>query len=137
MTRATSRRRERPHRTPGALQQRPWKQLTLPYRPIEVLSADQVEAIHQAALTILEEIGMRVLEPRARGLYAAAGATVDGGTEQVRFDRAMIADLVAKAPAEFSLRARNPAKNVRVGKQHAIFSSVGGPAYVSDLEHGR
>jgi trimethylamine--corrinoid protein Co-methyltransferase len=65
MSRATSRRRERPQRIPGALQQRPWKQFTLPYRPIEVLSADQVEAIHDTALTILEEIGMKVLEPRA------------------------------------------------------------------------
>ncbi len=137
MSRATSRRRDRPARTPGALQQRPWKQFTLPYRPIEVLSADQVEAIHDTALTILEEIGMKVLEPRARALFGAAGASVDEGELQVRFDRAMIADLVAKAPAEFSLRARNPAKNVRVGNRNAIFSSVGGPAYVSDLERGR
>ena len=58
MTSPASRRRSRPQRIPGALQQRPWKQFTLPYRPIEVLSADQVEAIHDAALTILEEVGM-------------------------------------------------------------------------------
>ena len=41
----------------------------LPYRPIEILSADQVEAIHDTALTILEEIGMKVLEPTARALF--------------------------------------------------------------------
>ena len=137
MTTPVSRRRPRPQRVPGALQQRPWKQFTLPYRPIEVLSADQVEAIHATGLTILEEIGMRVLEPKARALYASAGASVDESELRVRFDRAMIAELVAKAPAEFSLRARNPARNVRVGNRHAIFSSVGGPAYVSDLERGR
>lgn len=137
MTRATPRRRDRAQRTKGALQQRPWKQFTLPYRPIEVLSADHVEAIHQTGLTILEEIGMKVLEPRALALYRSAGATVDEGEQQVRFDRAMITDLAAKAPREFSLRARNPAKNIRVGNQYAIFSSVGGPAYVSDLERGR
>ena len=67
-----------PARTPGALQQRPWKQFTLPYRPIEVMSADHAEAIHDTALTILEEIGMKVLEPRARGYYASAGANDRG-----------------------------------------------------------
>jgi len=137
MTRATPRRRDRPQRIPGALQQRPWKQFTMPYRPIEVLSADQVEAIHETALIILEEIGMKVLEPRARAHFASAGATIDESELRVRFDRAMISELAAKAPREFSLRARNPQKNVRVGNRNAIFSSVGGPAYVSDLERGR
>ena len=55
----------------------------------------------------------------------------------MRFDRAMIAELVAKAPAEFALRARNPAKTVRVGGRNAIFSSVGGPAYVMRSRKGR
>src|SRR5262249_24390551 len=120
MTTSASRRRARPQRVPGALQQRPWKQLTLPYRPIEVLSADQVGAIHDTALTILEEVGMKVLAPKARAYFASAGASVDESDLRVRFDRAMIADLVGKAPGEFMLRARNPAKTVRVGNGHAI-----------------
>jgi trimethylamine---corrinoid protein Co-methyltransferase len=132
-----SRRRERPARIAGAIAQRPWKQFSLPYRPIEVLSTDQVQQIHDTALTILEEIGMKVLEPRARDHYAQAGAKIEAGEDRVRFDRAMIEDLVAKAPAEFTLEARNPAKTVKVGKRNGIFSSVGGPAYVMDLEGGR
>jgi trimethylamine--corrinoid protein Co-methyltransferase len=132
-----SRRRERPTRTVGAIAQRPWKQFSLPYRPIEVLSADHVQRIHDTALTILEEIGMKVLEPRAREFYASAGAKIEAGEDRVRFDRGMIEDLIAKAPAEFTLEARNPAKTVKVGKRNGIFSSVGGPAYVMDLEGGR
>ena len=62
----------------GGIAQRPWKQLTRPYAPIEILSADQVETIHETALTILEEIGMRVLRAAgARVSIAAAGADVD------------------------------------------------------------
>ena len=132
-----SRRRDRPTRTVGAIAQRPWKQFSLPYEPIEILSADQVERIHDTALTILEEIGMKVLEPRARDYYRSAGAKIEPGEMRVRFDRAMVEELIAKAPAEFTLEARNPAKNVKVGKRNGIFSSVGGPAYVMDLEGGR
>jgi trimethylamine--corrinoid protein Co-methyltransferase len=55
----------------------------------------------------------------------------------VRFDRAMVMEHVAKAPSEFTLHARNPAKNFRVGGRHLAFTSVGGPAYCSDLDRGR
>ena len=122
---------------PNLTPQRPWSQLRLPHDPIEVLTADQVEAIHEAALTILEEIGMRVLDASARALFARAGADVDEGAMQVRFDRGMIEELVAAAPAEFTLIARNPARNVEIGGRNAANSSVGGPAYSSDLDRGR
>ena len=90
MERSSARRRPgRPPREIGGIQQRPWKQLTRPYPPIEMLSADHVQAIHEAALTILEEIGMRVLQPQARRLYREAGADVDEGEMRVRFDRAL------------------------------------------------
>ncbi|MEE8454639.1 MAG: trimethylamine methyltransferase family protein, partial [Limibaculum sp.] len=109
------RRSARPSRVIGGISQRPFKQVRLPYRPIEVLGADAIEAIHGAGLTILEEIGIRVLEPRARSLFAGAGAEVDEGEMQVRLDRALVADLVAKAPESFTLAARNPARDVRLG----------------------
>ncbi|MBW2493214.1 MAG: trimethylamine methyltransferase family protein, partial [Deltaproteobacteria bacterium] len=132
--------RKRRPRRPKALAktaQLPWAQLRLRYDPIEVLSTDQIHAIHETALTVLEEVGMRVLEPRARGLLAAAGCAIDETAMQVRFDRALVEELVAKAPAEFELTARNPARKLQLGGRNAIFSSVGGPAYCSDLDRGR
>ena len=132
--------RRRKLRRPKAAEktvQLPWSQLRLRYDPIEVLSLDQIHAIHETALTILEEVGMRILEPKARGLLAAAGCTVDEGAMQARFDRGMIQERVAMAPAEFSLVARNPERNLQLGGRNAIFSSVGGPAFCSDLDRGR
>lgn len=138
MERITARRRPgRPQREVGGIEQRPWKQLTRPYAPIEILSADQVQTIHEMGLTILEEIGMRVLQPQARQFYRAAGCDVDEGEMRVRFDRAMVMERVAMVPSSFELRARNPAKNVKVGGRHCILSSVGGPAYVMDNDRGR
>jgi trimethylamine--corrinoid protein Co-methyltransferase len=138
MDRTSSRRRSaRQPREQGGIVQRPWKQLRRPYPPIELLSADQIHAIHETALTILAEIGMRVLEPRARSLFRRAGAMVEEGEMQVRLDPALLASLVSTAPAAFSLRARNSARNVKVGGADVIFSSVGGPAYVMDNDRGR
>ncbi len=138
MARESRRRRgSREKRSQQDFVQVPWRQPRRPYQPLEVISGDQVAAIHNTALTILEEIGMRVLEPETRALFAQAGAQVDEAEMQVRFDRAMIMELVAKAPERFTLAARNPARNLEVGGPDLLFSSVGGPAYVCDLDQGR
>ena len=82
MTRERSqgrRRAPRANRVVGGISQRPFKQVRLPYKPIEVLEADAIEKIHETGLTILEEIGIRVLDKRARALFSAAGAEVDEG----------------------------------------------------------
>ncbi len=136
--RGTGRRRAgRPSRVAGNLQQAPFRQVSMPYKPIEVLSSDHIETIHEAGLTILETIGLRVLDGRARSLFAGAGATVDEPAMQVRLDRHLVEGLVGNAPAGFALAARNPRHDVRLGGSDVIFSAVGGPAYVSDLEKGR
>jgi len=121
----------------GGIRQLPWRQPVNDYPRLEVLSADQVEAIHEASMTLLETQGMRVLHSPARGLLKGAGASVDEASQMVRFDRAMLQETLAQAPSEFTLHARNPAKSFRLGGRHLAFTSVGGPAYCNDLDRGR
>lgn len=130
-------RRNRPSRAISGLAQRPFREVSVPFPFIEIISADHVMAIHDTALTILEEVGFKVLSDRARALYQAGGAEIEAGSDRVRFPRAMVMEFVSKAPDSFTLHARDPAKTVTVGARHCIFSSVGGPAYVCDLEKGR
>jgi trimethylamine--corrinoid protein Co-methyltransferase len=47
--------RRRPRRESAGIVQSPWGRLTNPFRPVEILSADQVEAIHRASLRIIAE----------------------------------------------------------------------------------
>jgi trimethylamine--corrinoid protein Co-methyltransferase len=103
--------------------------------PVEVISSDQVEAIHHAALKLLAGTGLKVLHPPARALYAAAGAQVVG--DMVRLDSDLVMDLLSSVPATFTLAARNPAKSLRIGGRDMVFASVGGPAYVMDIDGGR
>ena len=127
----------RSNRGGSGIRQLPWRDIVNEYPRLEVLSADQVEAIHLASMDLLENQGMRVLHEGARSLLAKAGASVNNDSQMVRFDRAMVLEHVARAPAEFTLHARNPARNFRVGGKHLAFTSVGGPAYCSDLDRGR
>ena len=62
-------RQRRPARVANAIPQRPFGQVPRAYEPIKVISDDQVEAIHQAALRLLATQGMRVLNGRALDLF--------------------------------------------------------------------
>jgi trimethylamine--corrinoid protein Co-methyltransferase len=121
----------------GKLAQSPWTTVTNPYAPMEILSADQIEAIHQTSLRILEEIGIELLSPAARAALRAVGAEVDEATGNVRLDRALIERALATAPASFTLTSRNPAKQLLFGGRNVAFGLVAGPPFVHDCERGR
>jgi len=104
---------------------------------MEVLSADQIEAIHATSLRILEELGMEVMSARARGVLQAAGAKVDLATNNVRLDRGLIEAALRSAPASFTLTPRNAANRVILGANHLNFGLVAGPPNVHDCERGR
>jgi len=129
--------RSRRHTGASSIQQLPWRQIENPYPPQEILLAGQLEQVHQASLTLLENQGMRILHQGARKLLAAAGADVNEVTEIVRFDRHLVMEQVALAPSQVTLHARNPARNFKLGGNHLAFTSVGGPAYCNDLDRGR
>ena len=130
-----TRRGHRKRRTANQIRQLPWREVTNPYAPIEILDDEQVETIIESALGVLATQGMRFLEPTSRDLLRRAGATVDD--QIVRFDPDLVREKVALAPREFTLRARNPDHDLRFGGNHIVFSSVGGPAFCSDLDNGR
>jgi trimethylamine--corrinoid protein Co-methyltransferase len=107
------------------------------YPPFEILSADQVEAIHHASLKVLAEIGMNFLLEDARAILKDAGAEVDPASTRVRFDPAWIEERIATVPSAFTLHARNPARSVLIGENAINFCLVASAPHVSDLERGR
>ncbi len=104
--------------------------------PVELLSSEAVEIIEANAETILEEVGIEFRrDPESLRLWREAGADVQG--ERVHMPRGMARRLLATAPAEFTLHARNPERSIRLGGDATVFSPVGGPPFVSDLDRGR
>lgn len=104
-------------------------------RPVEILTEEQLEAIEGQALRLLEEVGTRVTHARARELLASQGQVVDG--ELVRWDRGFVLEQVAKAPATFALRGRNPRRTIELGDGSFVCAPTGGAPFCSDLERGR
>jgi len=104
---------------------------------MQMLSPDQIEAIHLTSLRILEELGVEVMSPRALAVLEKAGAEVDRATRTVRLDRGLIESALASAPASFVLTPRNAAKRILLGGNRINFGLVAGPPNVHDCERGR
>ena len=117
--------------------QRLFQALRNPYNPMEIISADQVESIHQASLKILRDIGLRVESETALKFLTDVRAEVDKDSRQVRFDPEFVEEMVTGLPEEFTIHARNPGKTVTMGKNSIVFATVCGPSFVTDLDRGR
>jgi trimethylamine---corrinoid protein Co-methyltransferase len=115
--------------------QLPWRQPRLTMAPSRAISDDQLGAIHTESLRVLQEIGMDVVHAEARDILAKAGAAVTG--ERVRIGREIIEQALTTPPAEFTIHARNPEHDVRIGGNWILFGPVGGPPNCSDMEKGR
>ncbi|MBO6719413.1 MAG: trimethylamine methyltransferase family protein [Rhizobiaceae bacterium] len=108
-----------------------------PYPPMGLLSPDQVEAIHEASMHILENFGIEMMSRRALDLFASSGAKVDRSTQTVFLDRGMVAEALASVQSEFTLTPRNPERAVPIGGSNISFTLVAGPPNVHDMERGR
>jgi trimethylamine--corrinoid protein Co-methyltransferase len=111
--------------------------LHVPWAPIEILTAEQVERILTAAYRLIAEEGIEIRGTRARDIYRRNSATVDDTTMMVRMDRATVENFTAKAPEKFVLRARNRARDLHVGGNVVNFGPVNGAPNISDSVRGR
>ncbi|EAR51328.1 trimethylamine methyltransferase family protein [Oceanicola granulosus HTCC2516] len=115
----------------GLIRQSAWRLPDNRDRPVEPLDEAGVAAIHDGAMRILEEIGVEFLNPEALALFAEAGATVSG--TNVRMGREWVMEMVARAPARFTLTPRNPARQITVGGRTILFGNVSSPPNYRDL----
>jgi trimethylamine--corrinoid protein Co-methyltransferase len=119
----------------GAVQ--PAGQPLSPFAPLDLVSRDELESIHEAALKVLKEIGVDFLHDEARAMLRQAGADVDPASRRVRFDPALVEAHIGLAPKQFVLHARNPARNLIIGGRHVAFGSVASAPNAFDRAGGR
>ena len=116
-------------------EQPPWEQPRMRFDPIRAVSDDELEAIHQASLRVLAETGIDFLDDTARRQLAEVGADVDG--DRVRFGPELVAHLISTAPAQFTLHGRDPIRDLVLGGDHIVYTSVASPPFVTGLGRDR
>ncbi len=118
----------------AVIDQMPWCPPVNIDPPTEPLDTDGVQALHQGAMRILEEIGVVFLNPEALAIFRRAGCDVTG--DLVRMGRDFVMEMIARAPSQFTLTPRNPRREITVGGRHLLFGNVSSPPNYWDLELG-
>lgn len=119
----------------GTAREPNYRQLRHPFAPQQVFSTDEVAHIHNTALRVLEELGVKVLLPEARKIFASGGALVDG--EMVFIGRDIVEAALKSAPNSIRLRAPNPAREQIYENGSMLFMPGSGCPNATDLERGR
>ena len=107
------------------------------YPPLDPLTEEQLEAIHQASLDLLRDGGIEVMSERVRRAFEKEGAKVLEDRDVVLADPDMIVELVSRAPSTFTLTPRNPQRALQLGGNQSYFGMVSGPPNVHDRVNGR
>ena len=82
-----------------------YRQLRHPFEPQRVFSDDAISAIHNKALLVLEELGIKMLLPQARTIFAGAGSLVDESCQMVRIGADLVQQALKTAPPSTRIRA--------------------------------
>ncbi len=128
-----ARRKKRPAVTGGP---NPYPaRLSHPFAPQSLFSDDAIAAIHEMALKVLEELGMKILLEEAVELYRSAGASVDG--DMVRIGRDIVKSALKTAPTEIQIFAPGPARNQLLKHGAMLFGPGAGCPNATDLIEGR
>ncbi|MBY6058256.1 trimethylamine methyltransferase family protein [Leisingera daeponensis] len=130
-------RRGKSTRSGGSIEQLPWQQVKNTYPAFELLNPEQVNQLHATSMRILSEAGIRVMGENVMDLFEAAGAIVDRETKTIRIDESIVAAALETVPFEFTLTARNRAKQITLGGNNVTFGLVAGPPNVHDCINGR
>ncbi len=96
------------------------------FKPLEILTEEQIEAIHRAVLDVLENTGVKMQHPEALKLFEANGAKVDFESEHVWIPPALVEDSLRRAPSSFRMRARDPENDLIVGGNTVYFATFPG-----------
>lgn len=100
-----------------------------------VLTQEQVKIIHENTMKILQEIGVEFSYEPAIEVFRKQGQKIEG--HRVYFDREFVEEMVSKAPAEFTLHARNPENNLVCGGENTIFMPGYGAPFIHDVNGKR
>lgn len=114
-----------------------YRQLTNTLLRQPAFSEDRLESLHQTALRVIGELGIKVLNTQAREIFKQGGACVDEDSWLVKIDSEMVEAALKTAPSEVVLHGANEHNNAILGGDHVCFSCVGGAPHISDLDRGK
>ena len=96
-------------------------------KPVELLTQDEMETIHEKSLEILEETGVVFQWEPALKVLSGAGCEVDFESQLVKFPPDVVEEALEICPSSFMVEARDPKYDLKFVKNRVYFSTQASP----------
>ena len=100
-----------------------------------MVSTDDVELIHNTSMKLLANVGVEFPDDEAIAVFEKQGFKTDG--HRVYFNEEQVMSALETTPAQFTLHARNPDRNVIVGDGEPVFAPAYGAPFLVDPDVGK
>jgi len=94
-------------------------------KPRPILKEEDKKKIHEAALDVMQTVGVRIHSKIARDALKKEGAIVDEKMSVVRFPPDLVESLIAKAPEKIVLAGREKEFDLPVDGTHSYYTTDG------------
>ncbi|TFF99556.1 MAG: hypothetical protein EU541_04610 [Promethearchaeota archaeon] len=99
---------------------------------LNVLTKDEIEQIHNATLTLLKNVGIKIDSKGVQETLEEYGAEVDHDTDFVKFPESLVMEMVKKVPKSFTLHGADGSFNFEVNTEKTQFATIGTPVKIYD-----
>jgi len=101
---------------------------------VDLLSGDEIEAVHEKTLQILEDPGVAVHSPAALRVLEFGGARVDTKSMRARIPESLVKETLQRLPKTIRLGARNPKQGMVAPRIGPPYMATNGTAvYMTEL----
>ena len=102
------------------------------YDRMQQLTRPQMEKLHDAAMDLLENVGVSFKNQEALNIFKTKGFKIDGSV--VFFKESQVKTALETCPKRFTVHARNPEKSVKIGGDDYVFLPGYGSPFIMDVK---
>jgi trimethylamine--corrinoid protein Co-methyltransferase len=114
----------------------PIRAIAQPRLRLPILNSDEVRRLHTATLDVIESVGVRFPSSSALDILVANGAHVDRDSMVARIPGEVVEECLDRAPAEYTLAARDPSQDLLLDGRHIYLGTDGCGVEVIDAFSG-
>ncbi len=103
----------------------------------KVFSEEEVKQVHEATVSLLENVGIKMHNDAARQIFAENGAKVDSESRIVKIPRAMIEDTIDSTPSRIILYGREEKNDLLLEGSNVHLGTGGTVLNTLDIDNGK
>jgi trimethylamine--corrinoid protein Co-methyltransferase len=95
-------------------------------KPVELLTEDQVQAVHNATLEVMRTTGVKMEHPQALALLKKHGCIIDDDSMLVKFPAELVEACRQQVPANYTAKAPLSCNDLAMGGNRLYFTHTSG-----------